>query len=262
MTPHAIFLAGALMLTAGVLPAQERGTLAARIAASTDRVVRVSAPSREGLCGWGEGNVMQRSDYSGRWPRESSRYWDGGEQCARGPVRLVIERDDAGASRVRFFIGGRWRSDAPGTDLGDVSAADAAALLGDLVVRAPTRAAKDAMVPLTLLDGVDASHPLLRAARDSARPREVRKSAVFWLSQVAQDVVAPLGAIATDDPDAEIRKQAVFALSQRPNDEAVPALIRIADSKRDPEIRRSAIFWLGQKDDPRVVRWLEKALAP
>ncbi|MCU0633237.1 MAG: HEAT repeat domain-containing protein [Gemmatimonadaceae bacterium] len=250
-----------IALLAGALPAQERGTLAARVAATSDRVVRFSAPARDGICGMGEGNVS-RGDGAGRWRREASRYWDGGDACTRGPLRVVLERGESGTNRVRFFLGGQWRNDAPGIDLGDVSAPEAAVVLGDVVQHAPARPATDAMVPLTLLAHVDAVRPLLITARDATRPREVRKSAVFWLSQAAQDVVAPLGALATEDPDVEIRKQAVFGLSQRPTEEAVPALIRIADSRRDPEIRRTAIFWLGQKDDPRVLTWLEKALAP
>jgi HEAT repeat protein len=57
-----------------------------------------------------------------------------------------------------------------------------------------------------------------------------------------------------------VRKQAVFALSQRPSDEAVPALIRIARSNREPEIRRTALFWLGQSEDPRALGLFEEIL--
>jgi HEAT repeat protein len=60
--------------------------------------------------------------------------------------------------------------------------------------------------------------------------------------------------------DREVRKSAVFALSQQPNSIGVPSLIRIARSNRDPEIRRSAIFWLGQSDDPRALALFEEIL--
>jgi HEAT repeat protein len=52
----------------------------------------------------------------------------------------------------------------------------------------------------------------------------------------------------------------VFALSQRPRDEGVPALIRIARENPDPELRKKAIFWLGQSDDPRALALFEELL--
>jgi len=52
----------------------------------------------------------------------------------------------------------------------------------------------------------------------------------------------------------------VFALSQRPRDEGVPALIKIARQNPDPELRRKAIFWLGQSEDPRAISLFEELL--
>jgi len=60
--------------------------------------------------------------------------------------------------------------------------------------------------------------------------------------------------------DREIREQAVFALSQRPKDEGVPALIRVARTNKDPEIRKRALFWLGQSGDPRALALFEELL--
>jgi HEAT repeat protein len=60
--------------------------------------------------------------------------------------------------------------------------------------------------------------------------------------------------------DREVRRQAVFALSQRSNDQGVPSLIRIARTNPDPELRRTALFWLGQSDDPRVLKLFEEIL--
>jgi hypothetical protein len=70
-----------------------------------------------------------------------------------------------------------------------------------------------------------------------------------------------LDSIVTDDGgDREVRKQAVFSLSQRSTEEAVPALIRIARSNPDPELRKTALFWLGQSDDPRALDLFEEIL--
>ncbi len=57
-----------------------------------------------------------------------------------------------------------------------------------------------------------------------------------------------------------MRKPAVFALSQRPAEEGVPALIRIARTNRHPELRKTALFWLGQSEDPRALALFEEIL--
>ena len=81
--------------------------------------------------------------------------------------------------------------------------------------------------------------------------------------------VRPLGEAATRGLDSlvrgrpgrvEVREQAVFALSQRPADEGVPALIRIARVNPSPEIRKKALFWLGQSEDPRALTLFEEIL--
>jgi HEAT repeat protein len=66
--------------------------------------------------------------------------------------------------------------------------------------------------------------------------------------------------VALDATDRDVREQAVFALSQRPREEGVPVLVRIAQSHRDPEIRKRAIFWLGQSGDPRALALFERLL--
>ena len=85
---------------------------------------------------------------------------------------------------------------------------------------------------------------------------------MFWLGQAAgEEATKGLDSIVTGRAsDIEIRKQAVFALSQRPDEEGVPALIRIARTNRHPELRKTALFWLGQSDDPRALTLFEEIL--
>jgi HEAT repeat protein len=82
------------------------------------------------------------------------------------------------------------------------------------------------------------------------------------LGQAAGSKVAEeLGSIATDTSvDRDVRAAAIFALSQRPNDEGVPALIRIARRHPDPELRRKALFWLAQSGDERAIALFEEIL--
>lgn len=96
---------------------------------------------------------------------------------------------------------------------------------------------------------------LIDAARNE-RDREMRKQAIFWLSQRAGK--RTMGAIeeSVESPDDEIQKQAVFAISQRPKEEALPILMRLAREHRSPTVRKQAVFWLGQYDDDRVVEFL------
>ncbi|MGH7673547.1 MAG: HEAT repeat domain-containing protein, partial [Gemmatimonadales bacterium] len=103
---------------------------------------------------------------------------------------------------------------------------------------------------------------LLRIARDARISRRVRRSAVFWIGQAAGDAATRGLTDLVDDraTDRDVREQAVFALSQRPREEGVPALIRIAKEHRDAELRRKAIFWLGQSDDPRALALFEELL--
>jgi len=108
----------------------------------------------------------------------------------------------------------------------------------------------------------EAARELLRVARAEGEPRELRKKAVFWLGQAAgRAVTRDLGNIADDrDLDSEVREHAVFALSQRPRDEGVPALIRIARESPDPRLRKRAIFWLGQSGDERALALFQELL--
>jgi HEAT repeat protein len=114
----------------------------------------------------------------------------------------------------------------------------------------------------TLADSAMIWPALVRLAKNEAVPRETRRSAVFWLGQAAGSAAtASLDSVVGDARgDRQIREAAVFALSQRPKDEGVPALIRIAQTDRDPEIRRKAMFWLGQSDDPRALALFENIL--
>ncbi len=103
---------------------------------------------------------------------------------------------------------------------------------------------------------------LLRIARRTELPVETRRQAVFWLGQAAGEAATRgLDSLASDrGEEVEVRKQAVFALSQRPADEGVPVLIRIARSNPHAELRKSALFWLGQSEDPRAIALFEEIL--
>ena len=73
--------------------------------------------------------------------------------------------------------------------------------------------------------GVPALIQIARTHGDAA----TRGEAIFWLGQKAGSKAS--GAITEridQDPDTEVKKKAVFALSQLPKDEGVPLLIKVA----------------------------------
>jgi hypothetical protein len=240
-------------------------SLADRVARAGDGTVRLSFPLRPGVCGYGNTIVHSPNSRTTWGDRDDVRSrdleWD--RQCDDGPGRLVLDVRDREVTGLRFYVGGRWRAGGDEvTDLGTVRARDAADLLLGLAERGNGRAAREAIFPATLVDSVTVWPALLRVARNETRPQETRRQAVFWLGQAAGEAATAelSGLVADDRVDRDVREQAVFALSQRPRDEAIPALVRVARTHRDPEIRKKALFWLGQSGDPRAVALFEELL--
>ena len=96
-----------------------------------------------------------------------------------------------------------------------------------------------------------------------ARPRTTttRGEAIFWLGQKAgQRAAAAITEAIDKDPDTEVKKRAVFALSQMPKDQGVPLLINVARTHANPAVRKQAIFWLGQSRDPRATEFFAEIL--
>ena len=253
--------AAMLLALAATLPAQRIND---RVARTRDGDVRFSFTVREGICGRGQNiSYGPRGDRQMTWDGERRSYRDVeyDNYCNEGPGRVVVAVRDGEVTGLRFYVGGRWRESSTATDLGMVSTREAAAYLLELAETQPGKAARDAIFPATLVDSVRVYPTLLRIARDERRPRETRTQAVFWLGQLAEEpATAGLSELVGEsDVDREVRKQAIFALSQR-RDEGVPVLIRIVRTNRDPELRRQALFWLAQTNDPRAIDLIEELL--
>lgn len=225
-------------------------SIADQVAAVRDGQVRMSFTAREGVCGNGRNiNTHRDSDDWESW-------------CEPGPVRVAIDMRGREIVDIDTYVGGRWRARDNVTDLGMVAAPDAAAYLLSLVQSERGRAGKDAMFPATLADSAIVWPQLLEIAKNTERPRDTRKSAVFWLGQAAGEAATEgLGEIVYDESgDGEVRESAIFALSQLDDDAGVPILIEIVRQHRDPNLKKKAIFWLGQSGDPRAVALFEELL--
>lgn len=243
-----IRIAGMLLALPAALSAQ---SLTQRIAATGDGTFRFSFAGRPGVCGNGANSILvvDRSDE-----------WEGG--CERGPVRVSLRLRRGAVEEAHTYVGGRWRSAGPaGTDLGTLAASRTATDLLVLAERA-TGDGEELITAASLADSTTIWPQLIALAHKTTVPLDTRKHAIFWLGQAAGAVATRgLDSIVRDDSgDLELRKQAVFALSQRPEEEGVPALIRIARSNPSGEVRKSALFWLGQSEDPRALELFEDLL--
>ena len=232
-------------------------------------VVRLSFASRPGVCGNGSTWVSfggRGRNYYGDF-NVGSREWEQ-DECEPGPVRVSVTMDDRRPVTLRVYVGGHWRPGGDAvTDLGTVPAREAAEWLMSLAEASGTgkvsgKVGSNAIFGATIADSIVLWPRLMKLARDEGKARETRQQAVFWLSQAAGDAAtAGLDTLVGEAAlDRDVREHAVFALSQRPRDEGVPVLLRIARTNRDPEIRRKAIFWLGQSQDPRALALFEELL--
>ncbi len=239
-----------------------------RVAAAPDGIVRLSFAARPNVCGDGRGSISMACDdgscghYTvsvGRRDRDEVEY-----DCDSGPVRVSLRVAGGRVTNVRTYVGGRWRATSGDgvTDLGTVGAREAAAYFLALATKESGAGGEHAVFPAILADSVTVWPDLLRIAKDGRVSRRARRQAVFWLGQAAGQAATRGLTELVDDraADRDVREQAVFALSQRPHDEGVPALIRIARENADPELRKKAIFWLGQSDDPRALALFEELL--
>jgi hypothetical protein len=238
-------------------------SIADRVSRAGNGTIRMTFATRPELCGRG-GSIHRGPNWRTSWgdyERTRDVEWDAA--CDYGPGRLVLDKRDGEIVALRFYVGGRWR---PGgsdvTDLGNVGAVDASNYLVSLAATLPGKAGRDAIFPATVADSAEPWPGLFRIARDDERPRETRKQAVFWLGQAAGEAAsAGLDSLSRDsNVDRDVQKAVVFAFSQRPREEGIPALIRIARSHRDPDVRRDAVFWLGQSNDPRAIALFEELL--
>ena len=235
-----------------------RGPDAWRSAPRRSATARCGSASRRGpgVCGNGGHNITIVG------PRRGRRV---GERLHARSGASVAPGDAAGGwpMRTRTSAAGGVRREGQTTDLGTLPARQAAADLLDA-----GRAAAGGRRGAGHRRHAGGQCGRLAGAAPDGPPRptlplETRRQAVFWLGQAAGEAATRgLDSLAYDGGgELEVRKQAVFALSQRPADEGVPALIRIARSNPHAELRKSALFWLGQSEDPRAIALFERSCA-
>ncbi|MGK2962067.1 MAG: HEAT repeat domain-containing protein [Gemmatimonadaceae bacterium] len=252
-------IAATLIIVACVVPKSvDAQSIAQQVGRTQDGKVRFSFAAKPGVCGFN--NSISRGGSSRfNWSSERSADVEYESECSGSPVRVVLQVRQGDVTKLRTYVGGRWRPDATATDLGTVPVKAATDYLLQLASGNGGSASHNAIMAATLADSVTVWPALARIARDESRPSATRKQALFWLAQEAGDHTAG-GRSEKSDPQTEVKKQAVFALSQQKGGASVPTLIEVARRNRDPDVRRTALFWLGQTNDPRAVSFFEELL--
>lgn len=250
-----------LLIGAPAVMAADGPEIAKRIAEWNDGTVRMTFASRDGVCGDGRGSIS--FDGSRFHSHCGDNDWGWERDCDEGPVRVSLKVRDGEVVRIKTRVGGRWReTDGELLDLGEVTPQDAADFLLDLAKDARGSVAEDAILPAILARDVVVWPGIMEVARDDSRPDDVRRSAIFWLGQLAGDKATEslVKLVEDDDEDLEVREAAVFALSQGREKASMRYLIEIARTNRHPQLREHALFWLAQRDDPEVLDLFEQIL--
>jgi len=254
----AAVLATVVAAAGGIPRSAAAQDLAGSVVAGGDGTVRLAVPTREGveICDQG----IRMGDHR-MWWRSRGRY-EMESNCRYGPLEIELEVRDGFVRAVETLRAADDRT--PGArDLGEVDAGEAVRYLASLARgSASDRAARNAVMPMVLADVPDVWRELMALARERDVPSGARKNAIFWLGQEAASAATQgLADVAGDeDEEQDVRDAAVFALSQRPHEEGVPALMKLARSARHAKTRKSAMFWLAQSDDPRVLAFFEEIL--
>ena len=257
-----------LALAASLFPlcAAEAQSIAQRVGAVRQGDVELHFSARTGVCG--DGRNFIRLGRSMSMSQRDTWRGDNFVNCVPGPVRVRLHMTDGSVSDVHTFVGPAQQGNAPATDLGAVSADDAAAYFLHLAATASGRTSDKAIMPAVLADSASVWRGLLAVARDTdSRAQGTRNNAAFWLSRFAAAKLGGHGedlAAADEDDDGEkddARSSAVFALSQLRNREGIPPLLQVARTSKDAHLRRQALFWLGQSGDARGLALFEEILS-
>ncbi len=229
----------------------------ARSVTAAEGLVQVVFPVRANVCGDGM-SYIQTSNGRNRNQIHvggTTYGWSDGwrdRPCQRGPARVLASVEAGQVTRINTYVGPMPRT-AEETRTINASAADAVVWLTELAQRGTAKVASNAIQSMTFADAPTPWLTILRIARDTDRPRDVRRVATTWLSFGVNEKLGLADIDEHGSDDDELRAQAVFVLSQRPKSESIPELIDLARTAKNGTVRKSAIFWLGQSGDPRAV---------
>ena len=142
-------------------------------------------------------------------------------------------------------------------DLGLIEVDESLAWLeGHVASREPV--GTDALAAIAVHKGSAALRFLIDTA-DAGPTKDLRKEAIFWMSQARiGESAGELERLMFRDGSAEIRGHAAFSLSQSMAANRSDALIRQGREDHNPEVRSQAWFWLAQtgaSQSEEAIQW-------
>jgi HEAT repeat protein len=267
-------LAVAAAFVAAVAPAASAQSLAGRVNSAPDGRVQFSFASRPGICGNGRsyiqtgpnsitGSVSYNGNVYGNW-NDGMR----ADPCIAGPVRVVIDRADKLPLTVQTFVGPPDTTVRGVTDLGRVRSQDAADYLLSLANTVDGRAGRDALFPAMLADSANTAVTLVAIAKNTALPRETRRSALSYMGRstdgmqtIPASVTDPILTIARDETDNQsVRQQALSVLGRLDHGAGIPALVQLSQQTQSQWLARESMSTLARSGDPRARQYLRTAV--
>ena len=251
-------------------------TLAQRIAAAPNGIVRVQFTPRPGTCGNGKDMIgFRRAFFAGDF--QSFGEWSS-DDCVPGPMRVAIALSNGRPVRVQSSVGKSWfPATERVTDLGIVSSAEAATYFFGIIPQVEGSDRQGRLIlPAVLAEDPNAIPRLISLARDGAHRRDTRSQAIHWIgilgdARVVPTLVAfarqagtlPSGEDIDDDDERPGSKgfanAAMAGLSMLQNHAGVPALVELSRDNATG-VRTAAVFWLGQTGDPRAFAALHNVI--
>jgi hypothetical protein len=236
-------------------------SLARRIDVIRDGTVRLTYASRPGLCGDGR-ETVRSGDNIVVLPSMFGRGHSDMEVCFTGPVRVAIGRSSGESVSFRVHVGGRWSGGDDVTDLGTVSAPEAARYLLDEATRANGHNSVYALAGAVFADSIELTPDLARLARSADAKRELRERAVFWIGTyddpTAQRTLRQF--VADESLDEDVRGAAIIALGRDDISDDDVAWLRQQYPRLSPKLRDNVFLAVSRSDSPRASRWLSSVV--
>jgi len=267
-----VLAAVTLVVTAGSAAGAQN--LANRVSSAPDGRVMFTYAARPGVCGNGRtyiqtgpnsitGSVSYNSNYYGNF-NDAMR----ADPCIAGPVRVVVDRADKLPLSIQTYVGPADSTLRGVTDLGRVRAQDAADYLLSIANSVDGRAGRDALFPAMLADSANTSSALVGIAKNTALPRETRRSALSYMGRstdglqtIPTSVTEPILAIARDESDNQsVRQQALSVLGRLDHGAGIPPLIDLSKQFGSNWLARESMSTLARSGDPRARQYLRTAV--
>ena len=236
-----------------------------KVAAMGDGSAQFHFAAREGVCG--DGRSYMRVDDEGWYGTFNG---NGGRDmpCTTGPVRVVVTKTGRDIVRIEALAGPLYNDPSAGPDLGAFGAREAANWLLEQAKSLDGKPARDAIFPAMLADSSVVTPTLVAIARDQNRPRELRRSAITWLSR-RRNEAGGVGAAAADRAldqiirdraeSETIRQAALGTLSRLDRGEGTTAMLQLA-RESDPWLSKQAFQNLARSGDPRARQFVRDAV--